>query len=174
MKALTLWNPWAALVAWGYKTIETRCWETSYRGHIAIHAAARKSGQLRRIAQALPCVTEYGEGYDPVLHGITADYDRLAFGSVVAVGELVTCFQFTESIKYRLSDFELAIGDYTPGRFAWVLDNVRPLSVPVPAKGYQRVWNWTPPDDVDVSLHPTNREAVEDAMYWGMLHEPKE
>jgi hypothetical protein len=40
MKALTLWQPWATLIANGTKTIETRSWSTSYRGPLAIHAAA--------------------------------------------------------------------------------------------------------------------------------------
>lgn len=41
-KALTLWQPWASLVALGVKTIETRSWSTAYRGPLAIHAAARR------------------------------------------------------------------------------------------------------------------------------------
>lgn len=41
MKALTLWQPWATLVALGVKTIETRSWSTSYRGPLAIHAAKK-------------------------------------------------------------------------------------------------------------------------------------
>lgn len=40
MKALTLTQPWASLVALGEKRIETRSWGTSYRGELAIHAAA--------------------------------------------------------------------------------------------------------------------------------------
>lgn len=40
MKALTLHQPWASLIALGVKTIETRSWSTSYRGPLAIHAAA--------------------------------------------------------------------------------------------------------------------------------------
>ncbi len=39
MKALTLWQPWATLVAMEVKKIETRCWTTKYRGELAIHAA---------------------------------------------------------------------------------------------------------------------------------------
>lgn len=38
MKALTLRQPWASLVANGVKTIETRSWATKHRGRIAIHA----------------------------------------------------------------------------------------------------------------------------------------
>ncbi len=32
MKALTPHQPWASLMAWGVKTIETRGWATAYRG----------------------------------------------------------------------------------------------------------------------------------------------
>lgn len=39
MKALTLTQPWATLVAIGAKRIETRSWRTNFRGRIAIHAA---------------------------------------------------------------------------------------------------------------------------------------
>ena len=37
-KALTIAQPWATLVAIGAKQIETRSWQTNYRGDIAIHA----------------------------------------------------------------------------------------------------------------------------------------
>ena len=40
MKALTLTQPWATLVAEGLKRIETRSRNLSYRGMIAIHAGA--------------------------------------------------------------------------------------------------------------------------------------
>ena len=38
MKAITLTQPWATLVAIGAKRIETRSWRTFYRGPLAIHA----------------------------------------------------------------------------------------------------------------------------------------
>jgi len=39
MKALTLTQPWASLMALQSKTIETRSWYTAYRGELVIHAA---------------------------------------------------------------------------------------------------------------------------------------
>jgi hypothetical protein len=39
VKALTLTQPWATLIAVGAKRIETRSWATDYHGQIAIHAA---------------------------------------------------------------------------------------------------------------------------------------
>lgn len=41
MKAITLWQLWASLLACGAKKYETRSWATSYRGPIAIHAAKK-------------------------------------------------------------------------------------------------------------------------------------
>ncbi len=41
MKAITIWQPWASLLACGAKQYETRSWATSYRGPIAIHAAKK-------------------------------------------------------------------------------------------------------------------------------------
>lgn len=41
IRTLTLWQPWASLVALGVKTIETRSWSTRHRGPLYIHAAAR-------------------------------------------------------------------------------------------------------------------------------------
>lgn len=46
MKALTLHQPWASLVALGVKTIETRSWSTTYRGPLVIHAGQRPTKSL--------------------------------------------------------------------------------------------------------------------------------
>ena len=54
MKALTLHQPWATLVAVGEKRIETRSWSTDYRGPLAIHAGKARPFEVplavRRIA----------------------------------------------------------------------------------------------------------------------------
>lgn len=42
MKALSLYQPYAQFMAYGYKGIETRPWETSYRGPLAIAAAKKR------------------------------------------------------------------------------------------------------------------------------------
>ena len=56
MKALTIWQPWASLIARGVKQYETRSWATKYRGPIAIHAAMKNplsvslSGDCMRVS----------------------------------------------------------------------------------------------------------------------------
>lgn len=44
MKALTIRQPWAHLIAIGKKTVEIRSWATKYRGPLLITASA-KAGQ---------------------------------------------------------------------------------------------------------------------------------
>lgn len=39
---------------------------------------------------------------------------------------------------------QLPYGDWTPGRWAWRLDDIEPCCDPIPAKGKQGVWRWTP------------------------------
>lgn len=47
---------------------------------------------------------------------------------------------------YGITATERALGDYTPGRYGWVLRNVRALPEPVPCRGRHGLW--TPPADV--------------------------
>jgi hypothetical protein len=41
MKAITIIQPWATLIALGEKKFETRSWTTKYRGPLAIHAGMK-------------------------------------------------------------------------------------------------------------------------------------
>ena len=58
MKALSLMEPWAALIAAGVKSIETRSWRTAYRGPLYIHASRAKVDQkdphIQRLLYLLP------------------------------------------------------------------------------------------------------------------------
>ncbi len=42
MKALSIKQPWATLIAHGIKDIENRTWKTKFRGRIYIHASAKE------------------------------------------------------------------------------------------------------------------------------------
>ena len=45
-------------------------------------------------------------------------------------------------MHWPLTSQERAFGDYTPGRYAWLLSDVRPLAAPIPAKGQLGLWRW--------------------------------
>lgn len=105
------------------------------------------------------------------LINIGVDYDKgferapLPHGSVVAIGNLVDCLKIEEDGLYAVlpaspnvgvlvlkaplpEEPERSFGDYNPGRFAWILNDVRPLKTPIPAKGRQRLWNWDMPNNI--------------------------
>lgn len=144
MKALTLTAPWGTLVALLLKRYETRSWATSYRGRIAIHQGATLTpvhgwAGLREICARPPFAAAL------LSAGLTAE--RLRLGAVVATADLVAIHR-TEDIRDRLTPLERAFGDYTSGRFAWELANVRPLAEPLPARGMQGLWTWAPQEGV--------------------------
>lgn len=129
MKALTLTQPWATLMALGAKRIETRSWSTRYRGPVAIHAAkwfpryAREFAEVERTLGRLP--------------------GRLPLGAVVATARLVDV-RPTQEVAPSTSALERLYGDYTPGRFGWILADVVPLPEPIPARGSLGLWEWNP------------------------------
>jgi hypothetical protein len=138
MKALTLTQPWATLVAVGAKQYETRSWSTRYRGPLAIHAAKGFPGWAKTA-----CLDE------PFYSVLTADRGetqalRLPLGMVVAVAVLAEVLPVGPGRLFpaQLSDRERAFGDYSDGRYAWVLRDIEPLPQPVPAKGALGLWDW--------------------------------
>lgn len=152
MKAITIHQPWASLIAIGAKRFETRSWRTHYRGPIAIHAAKKIDHEA---------VLINARDYPHIWHKISP----LPTGRIVAVGELTNCYEI-ERYKDRVElvlnhgDYgeyvdidgmemggqEERFGWYADGRYAWELSNVR-LIEPIPAKGRQGLWNWNPPED---------------------------
>lgn len=164
MRCLTLTQPWASLIAFGAKHIETRNWSTSYRGPLAIHAAVSygKGGQRGYFSRCQ---------YDPFKSALAPHlrieerYNCFAapLGAIVAVCYLTavhripaTPMHFPRGVaadhphaSYPVvlppfrDDQERAFGDYTPGRFAWVLSDIRALPEPIPAKGAQGLWEYS-------------------------------
>ena len=59
MKALSVRQPWASLIASGKKTIEVRSWRTHYRGPLLICAAKKPRG-LGAVGVALAVVNLVG------------------------------------------------------------------------------------------------------------------
>lgn len=135
MKAITLWQPYASLIAWGEKQYETRPWATKYRGDIAIHAGKRNLGN------SAPIWYEISMGHD---------LSEVPTGAVVAVARLVNIYIMNTNMVATMSDKEIANGNWAVGRYAWQLANIRTLIDPIPAKGAQGIWEWaSPPAGLD-------------------------
>ncbi len=167
IRGLTIWQPWASLLGApiGYtpkgkpkfaKRYETRSWATDYRGRIAIHAAAKPAreclreiagyAQLREICTALLPILYRGQvppGAD--WQSVAADLEQLMAGlprrAVICTGELRACHLITEELRAKQSPRELALGDWTLGRYAWEIVDRRPQP-PVTCNGAQGLWRW--------------------------------
>lgn len=149
MRGLSLTQPWATLVAIGAKQIETRSWRTSYRGPVAIHAALKFPKECKDLI--------FTEPFNSALQRIETNskgLKDLPRGVIIAVCDVTAvCFIDTERREdgvpsillggnYRIIvGKERAFGDYSNGRFAWILENLRVLKEPIPCKGALSLWD---------------------------------
>jgi hypothetical protein len=146
MKALTLTQPWATLVSIGAKRVETRSFRVSYRGSLAIHAA---KGFPKWAQEAC-----YEQPFLRVLLGLNVTLDQLPRGEVIATCKLVDVIPaqsvvglagFSDDYAKLATPQELAFGDYSEGRWAWILEEVKPLENPISARGSLGLWEWKRP-----------------------------
>lgn len=111
MKAISIKQPWASLIASGKKTIETRVWATEYRGDILICSSKKNDTQAMK---------EF-EG-DLFQEEINLEYPT---GVALCVAELYDCKPMT------LADEEAAMCNvYGSGRWkarSFFLRNIRPI-----------------------------------------------
>ncbi|HSG61653.1 MAG TPA: ASCH domain-containing protein, partial [Pseudomonadales bacterium] len=108
MKAITLWQPWASMIAIGCKTHETRSWSTFHRGPIAIHAAKRFYEDELIFARGV--IRAHKPIQDAMRkHGMSCLAD-FPLGAIVAVVDIVDIIpsekiDSTDAINYKLGDF---------------------------------------------------------------------
>lgn len=176
MKAISLWQPWASLVACGAKPFETRSWappRALIGQPIAIHAAKKADKDAGAFADELMYGQHADGGFelaDKLYATMSKASDRqtgffgnasvMPAGCVVAIARLDAAFRLGEralgtevpaaSVVERLVSREFpecftvrydAFGDYSPGRWAWLLRDVRPLNPPVTMKGHQGIFD---------------------------------
>jgi hypothetical protein len=140
VKAVTLTQPWASLVAFGEKRLETRTWSTPYRGPVAIHAARGFPGWAQYL-----CVDEPSFKRALARHGVGGPAE-LPIGQVVALARLADVVRTdAPALADLMTDQERAFGDFGIGRYAWVLQDVRPVT-PFACRGQLGLWELELPD----------------------------
>ena len=125
MKALTIAQPYAELIARGDKPIENRTWPTRYRGPLAIHAG-KSRGWLD--------------------DGDELRYLGMPFGAIIATAELVACLPLiypADGSNWPARWRHLHDHAHANGPWCWVLEHVRRLPEPVPYRGAQGLWEWS-------------------------------
>lgn len=130
MKVLSLTEPYATLLKEKKKLIETRGWKTDYRGELYIHASNtsipkewKENNELMSLAQNI----------------------EFNFGYIICKCNLVDCIYMTKEYveNMRNNNYqEYICGVYEEGRYAWILEDIRPLDNPIKAKGQLNIWNY--------------------------------
>lgn len=140
MKALTIIQPWATLLASGHKGNETRSWKTNYRGEVLIHAAKTPKDYTSGVYIDDP------DGRHFHAAGITPNnFHALPRGAIIGKATLVDCICIDKKFRDQLKESnpaEYAFGDYRLGRYAWVMKDAVLFDKPIPASGKQGLWNW--------------------------------
>jgi uncharacterized protein (UPF0264 family) len=113
-QALSIKQPWAALVVNGFKTIEIRRWSTRYRGRVLIHAGRvpdRRPQTWARLPRGLDLCAQLG-------------------GGIVGEARLVDCRAYTTSEAFA-ADRQLHLNDPSwfqpPVMYGFVFKDTKPL-----------------------------------------------
>lgn len=129
MKAISLWQPWATLVAIDAKRFETRSWSPKHRGLLAIHAAKKFDDVIKAYCEQDPFkMVLQANGYT------TTNLPLVAIVKIIDVKR-------TEKVREFLNPNEKAFGNYGDDRYAWQLELVKRLEKPIPMNGAQGLFN---------------------------------
>jgi hypothetical protein len=146
--ALTLWQPWASLVADRVKPVENRNWAPPKRlanRDLAIHAAVRWTRAEQRTSEELWTRYRIQTPAQPVLSAVVGVVRVLGYvtGYVHPNGIAVSairCFDADRRAEFdRILESE-PFRIFFHGPHGWVLGDVRRLAEPVSCRGAQGLW----------------------------------
>ena len=129
MRVLSLKEPFATLIYEKKKLVETRSWKTNYRGELYIHASMTKISKSDLEDKELMSLVEN---------------KNMNFGNIICKCNLVDCIymtkEYVEDMK-KNNHQEYICWEYSEGRYAWILDDVEPISS-IKAKGNLNIWQF--------------------------------
>lgn len=128
LKILSVKQPWATLIVTGHKKLETRSWSTEYRGQILIHASKKMDREQKKLVEekhfktALKDIEELPLG---VILGVVSLTGITSTDSIFAMKDagipIVNGRGHSKVKKLKEWEKEIAFGNYSTGRHAWVL-----------------------------------------------------
>ena len=126
MKCITIKQPYASLIANGYKKYEFRTWRTKYRGEIYIHAGLGIDKEAMKRFEYL-----------------NLDYPQ---GQIIAKAEIIDCLEITKEVKEILKKedkivYQGAINHQGKNEYGFVLENIEKIK-PIKAKGKLSLWDY--------------------------------
>ncbi len=167
MKVISLHQPNALLVAYGYQTIVTKAIDAGHRGWVAIHATSDWHAPAKAMLEVwpVPDILEridserQDKGWEMYFpNPIDREtFDKMPMGAIVGIAWLAKT-ERTNGITERWNRKELlwkldepdyndvpawepSFSDFTNGRRAWWLCSPIPLRKPVPVRGMVGLWD---------------------------------
>lgn len=143
MKALSIKQPWASLIAHGIKDIENRTWRTNFRGRIYIHASAAKVIDCLRVLNE----EQYLIAQKHFLKLGLNKFSDLPISAIIGEVDIIDCVINHESIwaeKTFMYEYD-ETGEKPIGKpiYNWVLANPILYDKPIlNVKGKLSFWDW--------------------------------
>lgn len=126
MRVITIQEPWASLIAANIKKIETRSWPCYEYGELYIHAGLSKikdsNIRCKELLKLLVSEPHYGEIF----------IKTTLSECVLITNEFARFIEESDPLCYYC-------GDFTPGRYAWVLSNIETID-PIKTRGKLGIW----------------------------------
>lgn len=68
----------------------------------------------------------------------------MGYGNIICKCRLVDCIYMDQEFldMIQIDKQEFLCGEYSLGRYAWILEDVEILEKPIPAKGHLNIWNY--------------------------------
>lgn len=148
MKALSIKQPWASLIAHGINDIENRTWKTNFRGRIYIHASGKwhsrsnsndvrdllTSEQIKKIPHSLQA--------DFIDRGIIVKDESIPLSAIIGEVDIVDCVINHHSIWAEKTETSAGY----PIKhiiYNWVLENAVIYDEPIlNVKGKLSLWDY--------------------------------
>ncbi|QTE37508.1 ASCH domain-containing protein [Mucilaginibacter gossypii] len=120
MKALSVKQPWAALIVSGIKDIENRTWKTNFRGRVYIHASQKPVDEIQELLDMLSL-------------NIKTAVEQFNYSAIIGEVDIVDCVQNHPSLWAE------------NGVWNWVLANPVKYETPIlNVKGGLSFWKYNP------------------------------
>lgn len=145
MKAVSIKQPWASLIAHGIKDIENRTWKTKFRGKIYIHASVKSAGNTAYLLN---------KEQDNFFAYNTENYktfeSNLPYSAIIGEVDIIDCVINHPSIwaeKTFMYEYDEESGEKPIGKpiYNWVLANPVLYDKPIlNVKGKLSFWDFLP------------------------------
>ena len=142
MRAITVCQPWAWLIAEGYKPVENRPSPFQWRGMVNTDVAIHAGLSREFFTDHAWSMVRHAEREKPA-HARLTGPSELVYGAVVAVA-YVRAVVSAEAARTWFKGSANAL-EYIDGPWCIILERVRKLAAPVACRGYQGAWV-VPPD----------------------------